>query len=68
MTSGKERNSTETAIAVVGLHVGDHLRYLFDFGAEWWHVVELTDIDERAEGSLKYPRVVEKRGESPDED
>jgi len=64
MTSGKERDSTETAIDFLGLQVGGYLRYLFDF--EWWHVVELTDIEDRAEGSLKYPRVVEKHGESPD--
>ena len=66
MTSGKERNSTETAIESLGFHEGDYLRYLFDFGSERWHVVELTDIQERADGSLKYPRVVEKHGNSPD--
>jgi hypothetical protein len=66
MTSGRERNSTETAIGSLGLQVGDYLRYLFDFSAEWWHVVELTDKEERADGSLKYPRVVEKCGDPPD--
>lgn len=66
MASGSERNAAETGIAGLGLRVGDHLRYLFDF--DWWHVVELMDIEERAEGSLKYPRVVEKHGESPDLD
>ena len=68
MTSGKERNSKDTPIESLSLRVGDYLRYLFDFGAERWHVVELTDIVERAERALKYPRVIEKHGESPDED
>ena len=40
--------------------------YLFDFGAERWHVVELTGIEERSEGTLKYPRVVAKNGEPQD--
>ncbi|HUW65837.1 MAG TPA: calcium-binding protein [Spirochaetia bacterium] len=66
MTSGKERNSAETAIDFLSLQVGNYLRYLFKSGVEWWHVVELTGIEERADGSLKYPRVVEKHGESPD--
>ena len=66
MTSGRERNSMDTPIESLGLHVGDYLRYLFDFGSERWHVVELTDIEERAEGALKYPRVVAKNGEPAD--
>jgi len=68
MTAEQERNSTETTINSLGLDVGDHLRYLFDPGSEWWHVVELAHIEDRPEGSLKYPRVVEKRGESPPAD
>ncbi|MDA8336264.1 MAG: hypothetical protein M0Z41_14980 [Peptococcaceae bacterium] len=65
MTGRGERDSTETTVESLGLKVGEYLRYVFNFPAEWWHVVEVTDIEEREEGALRYPRVIEKRGESP---
>jgi len=38
--------------------------YLFDFGDEWWHSIQLLSI--RQEGPKgKYPRVIESQGEAP---
>ena len=48
----------------LGLEPRVKLRYLFDFGDEWWHEITV----EQAAGSPepgRYPRVLEKRGDSP---
>lgn len=64
--SDDESASAErAAIGDLGLSVGDWFTYLFDYGDEWWHVVELVKIEERQESDANYPRVVEKRGQSP---
>ena len=38
--------------------------YLFDFGDEWWHSVQLLGIRQE-EPKGKYPRVIESQGEAP---
>ena len=40
------------------------LYYLFDYGDEWWHEIEVESTGGKLE-SGKYPRVVEKQGKSP---
>jgi hypothetical protein len=45
--------------------VGDWFTYLFDYGDEWWHVVELIKIEESQRSNPRYPCVIEKHGESP---
>ena len=46
------------------LHPGQKFLYLFDYGDEWWHEIELIDVSEKAAGG-NYPRVVKKQGKSP---
>jgi len=58
-------SADRAVIEDLGLDVGNWLTYLFDYGDEWWHVVELVKIEECSESSTNYPRVVEKRGQSP---
>ena len=45
------------------LAVGDWFAYLFDFGDEWWHVIEVLGVEEKDTFGTGYPVVVEKRGE-----
>lgn len=48
----------------VELYSGRKFLYLFDYGDEWWHEVELMSVTERVTRA-KYPRVVKKQGKSP---
>lgn len=48
----------------VELYGGRKFLYLFDYGDEWWHDVELVSVTERLTRA-KYPRVVKKQGKSP---
>jgi hypothetical protein len=48
----------------VELYGGRKFLYLFDYGAKWWHEVELMSVTERVTRA-KYPRVVKKQGKSP---
>ncbi|MFC1981439.1 hypothetical protein ACFLVN_04260 [Chloroflexota bacterium] len=48
----------------VELYGGKKFLYLFDYGDEWWHEVELMSVTERLTRA-KYPRVVKKHGKSP---
>jgi hypothetical protein len=38
--------------------------YVFDFGDEWWHEIEVEAVDAEAEKG-KYPRILETKGKSP---
>jgi len=38
--------------------------YLFDFGDDWWHEITVEQTDAPREKG-KYPRIIEKRSESP---
>jgi len=42
------------------------IHYLFDFGDEWWHRVEFLG-ESPVEDGVKYPRIIEKRGDSPEQ-
>ena len=57
-------NAGLTAIASLGLTTGRRLRYLFDFGDEWWHDITVEQTDGSTE-PRRYPRVIEKHGASP---
>jgi tetratricopeptide (TPR) repeat protein len=58
------KNATLARIDSLGLHVKKKFLYLFDFGDEWWHVIQLLGIKER-ESTSKYPRIVESQGKAP---
>ena len=44
--------------------VGQTFEYLFDFGDEWWHEIEVEAIGPSESGET-YPRIVAQRGASP---
>ncbi|MDH7578289.1 MAG: hypothetical protein QHH75_10840 [Bacillota bacterium] len=67
--AGWPSSDTTCAVhAVIGgfeFEIGDWFTYLFDYGDEWWHVVELVKIEERLGSDPVCPRVIERRGQSP---
>jgi tetratricopeptide (TPR) repeat protein len=58
------RNAERARIDSLGLQVKKRFLYLFDFGDEWWHSIELVSIKE-GEPKGRYPRIVESKGEAP---
>ena len=61
---GKTKLASRIRIDSVELYGDTKFLYLFDFGDEWWHNVELVSVilkNTRA----NYPRIVEKHGKSP---
>lgn len=48
----------------LGLSVGDIFGYWFDFGDDWWHQINVTNITDKA-GTGKYPKVTKRVGASP---
>lgn len=63
----REQNAEETTIASLRLSVGQVFLYLFDFGDEWWHVITVEETQAGSDPTLRYPAVVAKRGESPEQ-
>jgi hypothetical protein len=53
-----------TPVGSIGLKKGDAFGYWFDFGDDWWHQINVMDIEEKP-GRGTYPRVTERVGESP---
>lgn len=49
---------------VLGLALKQKFLYLFDYGDEWWHSIEVVGIDEHVPGK-EYPRVIKSQGASP---
>ena len=58
------RSAKRTKIDSLGLQVKKKFLYVFDFGAEWWHSIELLSVREE-EVVGKYPRIIESQGEAP---
>ena len=54
----------ETSIDCLGLEVNQAFGYWFDFGDDWFHQIDVVAI---ADETLrrKFPRVIERTGESP---
>ena len=57
-------NAATTKLVALGLKPKQVFLYLFDFGDEWWHEITVEQIDAEPEKG-KYPRVLEKHGDSP---
>ena len=64
----KEKNAKEATIAALNLSVGRLFFYWFDFGDDWWHEVQLLAVNPPEKGAGRYPRIVERKGESPPQD
>jgi hypothetical protein len=52
------------SVGSLGLKKGDAFGYWFDFGDDWWHQINVMDVEEKA-GSGEYPKVTKRAGESP---
>jgi predicted Zn-dependent protease len=63
-TEGKAKLASRIRIDSVELYGGTKFLYLFDFGDEWWHNVELVSVTLK-NTRAKYPRIAEKHGKSP---
>jgi len=63
-TESSARNARRARIDSLGLTVNKKFIYLFDFGDEWLHSIELLGIKEQ-EPKGKYPRIIEGQGEAP---
>lgn len=57
-------NAARAKLLSLDLEPGETFLYLFDFGDSWWHVVTVEDTHAPAQPG-RYPRILEKRGESP---
>jgi hypothetical protein len=59
-----ERDARKTTLDQLNLKVGRVFGYLFDFGDDWLHQVQVERIDQ-AIPTVTYPRVVKRVGKSP---
>jgi hypothetical protein len=55
---------SKTAIGSIGLKPDESFGYWFDFGDDWWHQINVVSIEEEAP-QAKYPKIIERIGESP---
>lgn len=63
-TTGETKLATRIRIDSLALYGGPKFLYLFDYGDEWWHEVELMGVTRKVTRA-NYPRVVKKQGKSP---
>ena len=63
---GDEVGKYASRVRIDTLHLqpGQKFLYLFDYGDEWWHEVELIGLRDEVP-RRKYPRVTKKHGKSP---
>ena len=59
-----ELDASETKLKEMSFEVGDGFGYLFDFGDEWRHDIELREIVP-VEKTGEYPRILNSHGEPP---
>ena len=55
---------SSTPIASLGLSIDDAFGYWFDFGDDWWHQINVTNIADKTPES-KYSRITKRVGASP---
>lgn len=59
-----DHDASRTRLKKFGLTAKQKFEYLFDFGDEWWHEIEVKGIIP-LEANTNYPRVIKVNGESP---
>ncbi|MBN1692773.1 MAG: tetratricopeptide repeat protein [Dehalococcoidales bacterium] len=62
--SGGKKLAARIRIDSLALYGGPKFLYLFDYGDEWWHEVELISVTRKVTRA-SYPKVVKKQGKSP---
>jgi len=55
---------TKTTIGSIGLKVGDIFGYIFDYGDNWQHQIDVVTITEST-SAKRYPRIIKQVGQSP---
>jgi len=58
-------SAAQTELRALKLKKGKKFKYLFDYGDDLLHTIEVLDIHDRGDENVGYPRVVEKIGEPP---
>jgi hypothetical protein len=53
-----------TTIGSLGLKVGDRFGYWFDFGDDWWHQINVENVEDKVPRG-KFPKVTKRVGKSP---
>ena len=59
-----KRDASKTKLDALKLKTGEAFGYWFDFGADWWHQINLVSVEKTTPKGM-YPRVTERIGESP---
>lgn len=54
----------QTTVNALNLVPDERFGYTFDFGDDWWHVLEVEAIHDQAPKG-KYPKIIERIGQSP---
>ncbi|HBY94591.1 MAG: plasmid pRiA4b ORF-3 family protein [Ardenticatenaceae bacterium] len=65
--AARSRDVRTTTIEELNLKPKQEFTYLFDYGDEWRFKVRVHAINENAEPTAEYPRVVESVGEAPEQ-
>ena len=60
----EESGVIETTIDSLNLKKDESFGYWFDFGADWWHQIDVISIEEK-NSKGKYPRISKRVGKSP---
>lgn len=60
----RAKNSKRARIDSLELQMKRKFLYLFDFGDEWWHSIQLLNMTEEELEGL-YPRIIESQGMAP---
>ena len=55
---------TQTCINDLNLEKGEMFGYTFDFGDDWWHVIEVKGIRSKSPQG-EYPKITSREGQSP---
>lgn len=64
--SSEGKDASKAPIESLNLKEGQIFFYVFDFGDEWWHEITVAKTGEVADDG-EYPRIVERKGESPEQ-
>lgn len=57
-------DAAQTSLNALNLVPGERFGYTFDFGDDWWHVLEVKAIHDQAP-KRKYPQITDRVGPSP---
>ncbi|MFC1833548.1 hypothetical protein ACFL2Q_02290 [Thermodesulfobacteriota bacterium] len=62
--TGLKRDASKTKLDALKLRIDEAFGYWFDFGADWWHQVNVLSVDKKTPKG-EHPRVIDRVGQSP---